>query len=413
MSTTSVESPPALLDDQRVALMGRLAGMPRREAQQLARERGATIVRDPSRATMVVVGEDQLPISTDDGLDDLLTIKVRDAAERGEIEILSETEFWQRLGMVDGELHVHRLYTPAMLADLIRVPIALVRRWHRRGLITAARQVHRLPYFDFQEVSNARRLSELLANGVSPRQIESKLSELARLLPHVERPLAQLPIIVQGHDLLLREGESLVDAHGQQRIDFASSDESPADEDEPLVAVALDAAQRLRAAEPSGVCDDWIDPDAMLESALELEDSGLLEQAAEIYRTLLVALGPSAEVCFHLAEVLVRLGDLPAARERYSMAVELDDQFVEARCNLGCVLADLGDFLLAAAALEGALAVHADYPDAHYHLAVVLDHLKQHNDADEHWQQFLALVPDSPWAEEARQRLAESTDDLL
>ena len=33
--------------------------------------------------------------------------------------------------------------------------------------------------------------------------------------------------------------------------------------------------------------------------------------------------GPRADLCFELAEVLYRLGDLPAARERYFMATML------------------------------------------------------------------------------------------
>lgn len=396
------------LADERIAIIGRLASMPQREAQQLARQHGAAVVRDPQEATMLIVGEEDLPIA--DEHEELFPDSVRDAAEHGRVDILSETDFLERVGMLEGEHHVRRLYTSAMLADLIEVPVALVRRWHRRGLIVPARQVHRLAYFDFQEVANARRLAELLANGVSPQQIENKLSDLARLLPRVERPLAQLPIIVEGHDLLLREGEELVDTDGQKRLDFQASDKSDSDGEESPVALSLDATQRLRAAEPSAMCSQMIDLDAMHEMALVMEDEGRLDEAAEVYRTVLVAAGPNAETCFHLAEVLARMGDLSAARERYSMAVELDEEFVEARCNLGCVLADLEDLPLAAAALEGSIAVHSDYPDAHYHLAQVLDELGRPDEAIEHWQYFLALAPDSPWADEARQRLTESVE---
>ena len=67
------------------------------------------------------------------------------------------------------------LYTPAMLAELLRVPVATVRRWHRRGLIMPAKEIHRLPYFDFQEVVNARKLDNMLAAGISPAAIEKKL----------------------------------------------------------------------------------------------------------------------------------------------------------------------------------------------------------------------------------------------
>ena len=84
-----------------------------------------------------------------------------------------------------------------MLADLLGVPVAVIRRWHRRGLIVPVREVRRLPYFDFQEVATARRLAELLAAGVSPRAIEKQLAAFARYLPDVARPLAQLSVIVR------------------------------------------------------------------------------------------------------------------------------------------------------------------------------------------------------------------------
>ena len=106
-----------------------------------------------------------------------------------------------------------------------------------------------------------------------------------------------------------------------------------------------------------------------------------------------------------LAETLYRLGELPAARERYYMAIELDEDYVEARLNLGCVLAELGELELAVSAFEGALTFHDDYEDAHYHLARTLDFLGRTEQAARHWERFLELAPASPWADEARERL--------
>ena len=106
--------------------------------------------------------------------------------------------------------------------------------------------------------------------------------------------------------------------------------------------------------------------------------------------------------------MLYRLEDLPAARERYYAAIELDEEYVEARANLGCVLAENGEVELAVAAFQGALAYHVDYADVHYHLAGALDRLDKQNEAELHWQTFLALAPESPWAEIARTRLGLS-----
>ena len=126
-----------------------------------------------------------------------------------------------------------------------------------------------------------------------------------------------------------------------------------------------------------------------------------------MYRAVLAATGPDAVVCFLLAEILYRMEDLSAARERYYAAIELDENYVEARANLGCVLAETGEFDLAIAAFRGTLKYHPNYPDVHYHLARVLDETDDRRQAESHWREFLDMAPNSPWAEEALARLEE------
>jgi tetratricopeptide (TPR) repeat protein len=139
--------------------------------------------------------------------------------------------------------------------------------------------------------------------------------------------------------------------------------------------------------------------------ASELEENGRDDQAVDVYRAILVSGDFTAEDHFALAELLYRAGDFSAARERYYMAIELDEDFVEARSNLGCVLAQQGDVALAEAAFRGALEYHPDYADAHYHLARLLDRAARRDEAARHWRLFMSLAPASPWADEARERL--------
>jgi hypothetical protein len=55
-----------------------------------------------------------------------------------------------------------------------------------------------------------------------------------------------------------------------------------------------------------------------------------------------------------------------------------------------------------------ALDVHADYPDAHFHLAEALCQMGQQSAAIEHRQQYLEYDRRGPWAANARKRLEES-----
>ena len=372
-----------ILRETRVAFVGKLASMAKRDAAQLVRRHGATVLENPdASAHLIVVGEEEFPLPVSGDQNDWFDEETRRKAEEGAIEVITETQLWQRLGLVDSQHDIHRLYTPAMLADLLRVPVAVIRRWHRRGLIVPVREVRRLPYFDFQEVSTARRLAELLAAGVSPRAMEKQLGAFAHYLPDVARPLAQLSVIVQGKEILLRQGDGLLEPGGQLRFDF------DAWQGEPTPPQAMPTT-----------------PDQMCRLAAELEEDGQLAAAAEMYRAAMAALGPKPETCFQVAELLYRLGDLSGARERYYMAIELDEDYVEARANLGCVLAETGQHDLAVAAFEGALRYHPDYADVHYHLARTLDELNRREQAEEHWRAFIAEAPDSPWAEEARGRL--------
>jgi tetratricopeptide (TPR) repeat protein len=400
---STVDSP---LRGKHVAFVGKLGGMTKREAHGLVRRnQGIPVEQDHPRVDLVVIGADAWPL----GADDLLDEDLRQATADGRLDVMSETQLWEQLGLVERQSQVRQLYTPAMLADLLHVPVATIRRWHRRGLILPARMVHRLPYFSFQEVVTARRIAQLLASGASPTSIEAKLARLAQTAADVQRPLAQLSVIVEGRDLLLRDGEGLVELNGQRRFDFQDRDREPTPCGGLDSRIDREVALRMEARptgtfERSAVGDD-LSLDELLRRAAECEDQGQLDFAVDLYRTALFVAGPSAEINFQLAELLYRMGDVTASRERYYAVLELDEDYVEARANLGCVLAETGQLDLAVAAFEGALDRHRDYPDVHYHLARTFDQLGRHEAALDHWRHFLALTPDSPWAEEARDRL--------
>lgn len=388
------------LEGRRVAFAGKLGAMNRREAKQVVRAAGG-LISDQVEANvdLIVIGADQKP---SDNYSELLSDVVLEAAGQGTLEIISETEFWQRLGHVEAETDARRLYTPAMLSELLSVPLSTIRRWHRRGLITPFRQVNRLAYFDYEEVASARHLAQLIAAGESPREIETKLGRLAEMFPSLQRPLSQLSIIIEGHSLLLRQGGGLVEPGGQMRIDFAALEAGG--QAEPACHRAV-LAFPSREPVTSIPVPPFSTPGEFLEAAIELEDAGDITDAIEVYRSMLLALGPSPDVAFRLAELLYQTGDLSASRERYYLAVELDPEYVEARASLGCVLVELRQWSLAEAAFRGALEHHPDYPDVHFHLARLLDQLERREEAIQHWQEFLQLAPRSPWADEARERL--------
>ncbi|MEO1973935.1 MAG: MerR family transcriptional regulator, partial [Pirellulaceae bacterium] len=263
--------------------MGRLAGMTKRALATKLRGKDAELVADADDADLLVVADAAL-------LDDAgeVASSVTHAAG-GRVELVRESKLWEYLGLVESSL-----YTPAMLAELLRLPLATIRRWQRRGLITPVREVHRLPYFDFREVAWARRLVKLMAAGEKPAIIEKKLMRLAQLVPDVERHMAQLNVIVEGREILLRQGDGLVDADGQMRIDFDAFDSVGEPE---TLAMPSGSPETAEMNEPPRF--ELVE---MLSQANSLEDEGDLEAAVDVYHAVLACHGPTAEVCFQLAE---------------------------------------------------------------------------------------------------------------
>ena len=393
-----------------MGFVGKLGGVNRKEARSVVRRLQGTMV-DPidHSVDLIVVGADVFPSADPERL---LDDSILQAVAEQKIEVINETQFWQIAGVVEQESEVGKLYTPAMLAELLQVPMTTIRRWHRRGLITPTRQVKKLPYFDFEEITSARRIAALIASGMNSTQIEKQLSQLAELYPDLQRPLSQLSIIVEGRKILLRQGEGLVEPSGQKRLDFDTVDATDRSDDEPLATISFasvtgNGLQGVAEAESGfsvGASGQRTKTD-FLQLAIELEDEGEFRSAIDVYRSLSLAQGPSADVSFRMAELLYQVNDLAAARERYSMAVEFDEAFVEARANLGCVLVELGQTELALATFEGALEHHPDYPDVHFHLARLLDEIGSDQKAWQHWARFLELTPSGPWADEARLRI--------
>ncbi|MEM9364658.1 MAG: MerR family DNA-binding transcriptional regulator [Planctomycetota bacterium] len=392
------------LAGRRLALVGRLGGMNRREAANLIRSYGGSVVdRDSDHVDWIVIGAEELPLAERD----LIPDTTRRMAAEGNVEIIHETELWGRLGLVTAEQSVRSLHTPAMLAHLLGVSVRVIRRWHRRGLIQPIRTLHRLPYFDFREVATARRLAQWVASGASPEAIERRLMELIAFRPNLRRPLDQLSILVEGRHVLLRQGEGLIEPGGQLRFDFdamdgASSEEPARHAEEEEAHILTITAPDEHAVFPSPT---ETPEDGLLAAAYDAEDEDALDVAIDYYHAVLARDGTRADIHFQIAELLYRSNELVAARERYYAAIEVDPDHVEARASLAGVLAELGQPELAVAAYQGALALHPDYADVHFALARLLDGLDRDAEAEPHWRQFLTLAPRHPFAEEARKRL--------
>jgi tetratricopeptide (TPR) repeat protein len=298
---------------------------------------------------------------------------------------------------------VDQLYSPAMLAELLQVSVRVVRRWHRAGLLETYKTVMQVPYFSYAEIARAKQLARWMTQGVTVQSLQHQLELIQRRVGK-DTPVESLHIVADGKRLIAKHGDTTFEATGQLQFGFDASD-LPERE---FATLKFESANRKPGpTTPAAIARKTLEQ--MVNEAIEAEDAEDLETAIDWYRSALTAFGPNPDICFQLAELLYRQGDVHAARERYFMALELDPALVEAQANLGCVLAECGQLDLAIAAFEGALTQFEDYADVHFHLARALDETGQVAKALEHWKRFVDLAPASPWAEEAMERMSQSS----
>lgn len=399
-----------VLSGQVVSFTGTLASMTHRAALELTERAGGRGVHSVTQGTtLLVIGEEGWALE-DDGR---ASLKLRQAlllvSEGAGIRIVAESDWLQMLGLDERRDEIRRAHTPAMLSRMLNVPVRLIRRWARLGLLRPVRTVGRLPWFDYREAAGARRLAGLLGEGVSAEVIERSLGELSRVLAGSDRSLAQLNLLVRDDEILLRDERGVLNPRtGQRLLDFEgealAGGEFSDSGSECVVAGDLGAG-----AAGSG---EW-SADELFHEGCRLSEGGDFDEAVTVFRRCLGAVGlgggdslqpDPADINFHLADALYRGGRLEAAVERYYCAIEWAPEFIEAWSQLGCLQAELEEFELAEAALRRALSIHSSNPDVLLSFAQLLDRLGREGEAVEYWRQYLRFDSRGPWSEHARMR---------
>lgn len=396
------------LQGERVAFTGTLATMTHREAFEKVTLHGGVATQNVSRqTTMLVVGEEGWPLEADGEPSQKLLQALHWQQVEERVRIVREADWLHLLGLNDRQQDVRKEYTPAMLSRLLEVPVNRVRRWEKNGLLRAVRHVGRLPLFDYREVAGARRVVELLKAGVPEERLMKSMGSVRVHLPELAGSISQTPLVAQNERVYIKDENGLIDPDSRQRsFDFGThespqtSPESAEPDDEPGIVRMADAIASQHDQ------SQWTAADWFRQGCHLLEDNDP-ESAAEAFRLVLMDRPGEAEANFHLAEALYRSGNRPGALERYYAAVEGDHEYLEAWTQLGCLLAETGQQEAALDAFDAALNVHPEFPDAHWHKADVLWRMKRHADSQPHWQAYLNHDADSPWAETARQCLAE------
>ncbi|MGH7201097.1 MAG: BRCT domain-containing protein, partial [Planctomycetaceae bacterium] len=126
MSSSSVSSPP--LRAERVSFTGTLASMTHQKAHELVKQHGGEPMQHVSRrTTMLVIGEEGWPLE-EDGRPSQKLLRAWRLREQGiDVHLLSETDWLHLIGLEERQQDARRLYTPAMLSQMLAVPVGTIR----------------------------------------------------------------------------------------------------------------------------------------------------------------------------------------------------------------------------------------------------------------------------------------------
>lgn len=366
------------LSEKRVAVTGRLASLSQAEFVSLIEGRGGRVVdKVLPETSLLVVGAGGWPLQTDGRLTKSLETARRLRRAGSSLEIVSEAEFLRRLD-APTQTDIVRQYTLAELVDMLDVPAARLQAWVSAGLLQPVETRSGTAWFSFTEVARCRALSSLHSAGVSGRRLYRSLRALRDCLSGADALLDRLQL--DGRRLMVRLADgALAEPHGQLLMEFGEH--------------------------PEPAISSWSGKPDLFEQAVACEERGEWEWAERLYRNLLTASGPDADVYFNLANVLLQLDRAPEAVAALEKAVQVDPGLTDAWTNLGGVLSSLGRRRESLAAYRQALNVDPESSSALYGMAVALDHAGMASEARRFWRAYLFHEPEGARADYARSRL--------
>ena len=285
------------------------------------------------------------------------------------------------------------LYTVSEVARLFGFKPSRLRYWRRSGLIEPSARLRGRHYYTFEDLVSVRAAKGLLDRGVPLQQVRRSVESLREAFPDTTRPLSELRVTADGRTVLVQDDAGAYDAEtGQSVLDFSVDSL----ESEVVRLLHFDHDDRARAYEH------------YLEGCRYDENERTFDEAEEAYKRAL-ELDPT------LSNALTNLGNLEYRRDRieeaeeyYRRALASDPEQPEALYNLGFLCFERDEIDQAIILFGQALVSDPSFADAHFNMAMALEERGDGAAARPHWDHYLALEPDGPWADIAEKHLDRS-----
>lgn len=286
------------------------------------------------------------------------------------------------------------LYGIVDAARVVGVPETRLRSWARSGFLGPSARSGKRRLYTFQDLIGLRTAKNLVEQGVPMARVRAAIEALRASLPRVTRPLSELRVVADGHDVVVRADDAAFEPlTGQLVLDFE------------VRTLRDDVVRVLRTSDPAPA-QRRAAYAYYLEGCRLDEDEVTFDRAEEAYRKA-IELDPSlANALTNLGNLRFRRGAADEAEALYHRALAIDAAQPEAHYNLGFLAYERGDVDGAIGRFRRAVALDPAFADAHFNLAMALEERGRAPDARAHWEAYLRLDPAGPWAEVARRHLA-------
>jgi tetratricopeptide (TPR) repeat protein len=284
------------------------------------------------------------------------------------------------------------LFTRSEIARLLRLTPARLRTLDRAGVVSPSGRRRGRRAYTFADVIQLRTAQGLLEHNVRLRDVTRAVTALRRSLPSVQRPLAELRIVSDGHTVVVHTAEgSFEPLTGQMVLDLRVETLR-----EDVVRVLRPSAGRDRARTAY---------ELYLQASQLDEDPATMDGAERLYRRA-VELDPWLTIAYtNLGNVRFRRHDLEGAEALYRKALELDPRQPEAQYNLGYLILERGQAEESIPFFVGALDSDPKFADAYFNLAMAYEQSGQADKARPYWRSYVELEPYGTWSEIARRHL--------
>lgn len=283
-------------------------------------------------------------------------------------------------------------YSRQDVLRILQITARQLQGWERAGLMVQQQA------YTFQDLGQLRTLRALREEDVSAACIRDSILAM-KAVAGMANPLLEASLVRTGTRLAFRHHGAMVDPIRRQLLfDFERLDRISAHPDRPSAASEVAPISRPGIANPSGVQDRFM-------AAVQAEESGEKQIAMDLYEEILKLDPTYAAAYINLGTIHFHLRQFNRAEELYRRATVVDPTYVLAFFDLGNVLDELQRMDESIAAYRQAVVIAPRYADAHYNLALAYERKGQRRPALRHWELYIKLDNNGPWADHARSQI--------